>query len=244
MYVLVDYDNLLPYQQDRGLAQLAEWASGFIADHVDRAERRVRIRLYGGWFEDQMLSKRAQTLSLEMQQAFPRIIRIPGDEEGAYWTASGELALGLLAEEGQGVQLPWTYRTRSTVRGLKVRPEIMEACQHADCRLRIIADFLETGRCPRSACDVRMSDFLYRSEQKLVDTMLSVDMLHATESGSPHVCVVSSDDDLWPAVRAVVAKRGLVLHAHTKDPGRSVGRYGTGLGGFYLQKVLWPNGGK
>src|SRR4051794_1466349 len=69
MRVLVDYDNVPIQIRRQGLLNLAdkvfEVVRPFLLDDI-----RLDIRLYGGWYEEDKLTRRAQDLAVELG-AFP-----------------------------------------------------------------------------------------------------------------------------------------------------------------------------
>jgi len=75
-----------------------------------------------------------------------------------------------------------------------------------------------------------------RSEQKLVDTMLTADMIYLAQAGVKDVCLVSSDDDLWVGIRTAILLGANVTQIHTM-PGRDLAAfYARGVGPGYTQK--------
>ena len=53
---------------------------------------------------------------------------------------------------------------------------------------------------------------LVRDEQKLVDSMLVVDLVHFSETVTEPLVVVSADDDLWPGIRFALLRGASVIH--------------------------------
>jgi uncharacterized LabA/DUF88 family protein len=62
---------------------------------------------------------------------------------------------------------------------------------------------------------VLAEQLIYKSEQKLVDTMLAADLIYLCLQRDRKVAVVSSDDDMWPAIKTVLNLGMTVLHVHT-----------------------------
>lgn len=74
-----------------------------------------------------------------------------------------------------------------------------------------------------------------RSEQKLVDTMLSADLM-CTATQSPGVAiVVTNDDDLWPAIHTSVRLGTVVHHVHPVAGRRTPTPYASTLSANYFQ---------
>lgn len=56
---------------------------------------------------------------------------------------------------------------------------------------------------------------LERQRQKLVDTMLAVDLLYLGTVSDEPIAIVTSDDDLMPPIIQAVYNGAKVLHLHT-----------------------------
>ena len=56
------------------------------------------------------------------------------------------------------------------------------------------------------------SALLQRAEQKLVDLMIVIDLVHLAETTSEPLVVVSADNDLWPGIRFVSLRGAHVVH--------------------------------
>jgi uncharacterized LabA/DUF88 family protein len=79
---------------------------------------------------------------------------------------------------------------------------------------------------------------LIKREQKLVDVMLACDLLHLVETRpSEFVVIVTSDQDLWPAIRQVFEKTTLVIHIHTKRQQTPL-YYSRSIGTRYTELML------
>jgi hypothetical protein len=59
------------------------------------------------------------------------------------------------------------------------------------------------------------SALISTTEQKLVDSMLTADLIHLAHSGEQFVAIVSSDDDMWPGIITAVHAGAHVLHVQT-----------------------------
>ena len=93
MTVFIDYDNVFSSDRRLGLALLTE----MVLETAEKAgyppEPRTRVRLYGGWYEGPILSKRAQHLSAELASSFPFVYRHRSGSGAC--SVSAELALSL-----------------------------------------------------------------------------------------------------------------------------------------------------
>jgi uncharacterized LabA/DUF88 family protein len=75
------------------------------------------------------------------------------------------------------------------------------------------------SECPEPSCSVAPDAVLQRAEQKLVDTMLTADLIHLSQQGDD-IFVVSTDDDMWPGIRSALNTGCRVYHLHPRR-GRS-----------------------
>ena len=48
--------------------------------------------------------------------------------------------------------------------------------------------------------------------QKLVDTMLTADLIQVSRPAATHIAVVTSDDDLWPGIYTALSQGATVHH--------------------------------
>lgn len=214
MIVLIDYDNLrlgrrgLQYFVTRLLDGVgARWCLG---------ERSVRCRLYGGWFDGDRLSKGAERLAQEMQTEFPQRMRISDGSRVARMRVTMEFASSLI---GDTVSLTHTYRRRSLPAGLTcANPPFRECAHPAACAVGGLAPFFNDSECPHPRCEVTPRKILRRSEQKLVDSMLVVDLVRLGQTASELIVLVSSDDDMWPGLRAALLHNARVLHVSARMP--------------------------
>ena len=237
LILLVDWDNLDGAYAQRGLLWVAERALVAAINAGASPPSNAQLRLYGGWFDENRLSRRAQDLSAQAQRDFPRAIGLaPGDPP---ILTKVELAYSLAATPSH--ILFKTYRLRSDApSNLAFRTWPPTHCGNATgCALTPTASFLQTGQCPRNGCSVRLLGALSRPEQKLVDTMLVADMIHyAMQSPQPEIVVVTSDDDVIPGICAAVHVGARVIQLHTRPDRKTDPRYIRPLGTKFLQSSL------
>jgi uncharacterized LabA/DUF88 family protein len=230
----VDYDNVLLSQRRNGLEYVVDRAIRALGLPLLSSVKRVHVRLYGGWYLGSALTRAAQTIVADALAKFPQIIRLVGASGVHSVLVSVDLAYSLAIDPG--VHLWHTFRERGAPQGLRSKTPRAIGCAEANCPLTVVHDFVMNDRCPLSACGVTPEDLLYRSEQKLVDTMLSVDLIHYSAQRSDMIGVVSSDDDIWPAINTALLQGKELIHLHTR-PGRSVPYY-RGAGAKYLQRHM------
>ena len=212
MIALVDYDNLRAGR--RGLDSVMRQILDAVGMRRSRGERAMRCRLYGGWFEGRWPSKRAQRLGAAIDARFP--CRIPMSDSGATVTVrvTMELARSLV---GDRIDFTHTYRRRSLPPNLLCAPAPFEACARpSQCAIAGFAPFVRDAECPVPGCDVAPAAVLTREEQKLVDSMMVVDLVRLAQTTSESLILVSSDDDMWPGIRAALLHGAHVLHVRAR----------------------------
>jgi uncharacterized LabA/DUF88 family protein len=84
---------------------------------------------------------------------------------------------------------------------------------------------------------MRTPDLLRKAGQKLVDTMMTADIIHLAANGSTDICVISSDDDLWPGIKSALLLGRRVVHLRTHDRA-SAARYARDAGPNYTELML------
>ena len=228
MFVLVDYDNIQAQIREKGVFDVVDILFNSIASAVLVKERRLVFRLYGGWYEGDSLSPRAQKITSELQNQFPRVII---DNSGSGYFVNVELAYSLACDPER--HLFYTYRRKSAPRGLRVSGPNSCIKGNSDCCIRGLNKFIEKGKCPEQGCEESVQNRLWRSEQKMVDTMLSADLITfcAREEGH-QVCVVTSDDDLWPPLRTSLMFSENVYHLQAMLGVNIPDHYSSGVNGL------------
>jgi hypothetical protein len=211
MLLLVDHDNLSPALRARGAVFLSEHVLQMLGLDRLRSTSHVTIRLYGGWYEDRRLTSRAQVLAAELA-TFPRIVNLvsPSRESHAI-TVRVELAYSMLAEPARN--LMYTVRVdRGLPASLRCAAPRDRGCRASQCPLAAVQEFFTAAQCPEDGCFVTPNMLFSQAQQKLVDTLLAVDLVHAAQRGDPVVSLLTSDDDVWPAIRSAMLLGSRVLH--------------------------------
>lgn len=211
--VFIDYDNLTDAQQNNGILDVATRALMQIP--IDRDVTRIKcsVRVYGGWYEDTQMTRKAQDVSSILQQDFPSVIRLSSTSGNSVWvTINGELALATLEEPGH--HLFDTFRRKGKPRNIRVKTESDVSCSDSECVRPLIKKLLRTGHCPKQGCST--TNIVFRIEQKLVDTMLTCDLIHASSEGHTKIILVSGDDDFLPPIRSVLLRGTSVARFHPK----------------------------
>lgn len=211
--VCVDYDNLSQLQKSSGIFGVVQktlsQASELFTENVGKCE----IRLYGGWYEGDSLSLLSQKLSVEIQREFPAVIRvIKENDQIVVIRATAELALSLLEEPSH--QLFNTYRRKGRPNNIRVETPASIGCSSPDCLLPIVKKLLQKGKCPSEGCLSGNIPLVYRHEQKLVDTMLTCDLIYLAGQGCDFLFIVSADDDFLPPIRTLMLRGAKIIRVH------------------------------
>lgn len=194
-----------------------------------RQTDRVNIRLYGGWYEEKFLTQLAQRIQSEISTNFPAPVQI----KSAKVVVTVDLARSLITSPKH--DLLHTYRTRNFPRNIRCSEPPYDGCKNREtCPVDTISDFVNRNKCIIKECNVRPKQIFLRPTQKLVDSMIVADII-SLASRNYACAVVSSDDDIWPGIRAAVEFGSPVYHLQSK-PNRTTPTYYTeGVPENYLQ---------
>lgn len=228
--LLVDYDNLDYKIKSQSLVYLADKLLHKFSPFEIR-QKNVTIRLYGGWYESEKITRKAQNLSVEIAKDFPRIVLLSDNKTNVIVTI--ELALSLKAIPQTA--LFNTYRRNGFPSGLQAQDPMTKGCSNANCPVVHVYEFFQKGKC--SSCNaIRPENIIFRQEQKLVDTMLTSDMISLGQT-EREFSIVSSDDDFWPGILTAATGGAKVYHVHTRQR-RTPGHYTKTPLQNYFQKNL------
>ncbi len=237
MIILVDYNNVLEIDRRRGITYVIDRIISALDPALLRPYRRISFRLYDGWYEKQSLTRHAQVLSAEVQAHFPAKKTLT-DKAGQFPVlVNVELAYSLRCDPA--VHMWHTYRPRSTIGDLTCHQPQSVGCTSPSCVLAPIQRLFATGKCPEPGCTVTVDHIVSRSVQKLVDVMIFADMFFSLLNAHAELAVVSSDDDLLPAIRMLLSRKMRIFHIHTR-PSRTTHKFYTqGIGPDYVQLNLY-----
>ena len=236
MEILVDYNNVLEVDRRRGIVYLVEKLLGTIGPSRFGSRSRASIRLYDGWYELQSLTRTAQETSADVQANSPRTVQLQSQGTSKTLIVNVELAYSLMSDPT--VHLWHTFRPKNPQSNITCRQPHEAVCAVVACPLAPMSAFLSTRTCPESSCNLKPADFVVRNEQKLVDTMIASDLFALHLASAPEAVIVSSDDDLLPAIRMLVKCGTSVIHVLTRPPSFSMDLYLHGLDDKYVQLQL------
>lgn len=191
------------------------------------------MRVYGGWYEGPQITRLAQDITVEIQRDFPKIIRLPTGGGGyVVVAANAELAVALLQEPRH--HLFNTFRRKGKPANVRVEEPTVVGCTDPACVLPLMKKLLTTGKCPKPGCGVAVGDLVYRHEQKIVNTMLSCDLIHAAGGAADRIVLVSGDDDFLPPLRTILLRGAAAVRFH---PTRNSQRASFPQGGAQLLEM-------
>lgn len=212
MDVLVDYNNLSRTDLAKGATFVVEKVLTALGHAHLASATRIHVRLYDGWYQGNALTPRAQAVSAQLQADFQRTFTASDGAATVRVVVTAELAFALKIDPGTDIQ--HTYRLRAAPRGLSCADPVAAGCALSPCALATTHQFFSARKCPAPTCAIEPKHLINRGEQKLVDGMLAADLFYLHRQGEARVVVVSSDDDLWPAIRSVLDLGMHVIHVH------------------------------
>ena len=213
LVIFIDYDNLLANHKSSGILDVATKALFQTPLSSQSVRGTCDIRIYGGWYEEQTMTMRAQDLTVEIDNEFPTIIRVPRQSgEVVLLQVTAELAVAMMEEPKY--HLFDTYRKKGIPKNIRVQHPAAVGCTDPACPLPVAKKLLKTGSCSISTCSVTADDLVYRQEQKIVDTMLTCDMVYAPTQDYQHLILISGDDDFLPPLRTVLLRGTQVARFH------------------------------
>lgn len=213
MDVLVDYNNILQHERKRGIVYVVDKIVSTLGLNRLAGDRRLAIRLYGGWYEKQIPTRAAQQISADILASYPTTMILKESHATARILIHVELAYSIRIDPAR--HLWHTYRPKGLPHGLECRLPSSAGCSSPGCPLRGMYEFFRNNKCPQSTCSIKPRDLIHRKEQKLVDTMLAADVFYNIHTGADRLVVVSSDDDVWPLINTALQCGLKVFHVHT-----------------------------
>jgi hypothetical protein len=239
MQVLVDYDNIPQLIRRNGPRYVADRLCSALWQRAKSAvlqDRRIELRLYGGWYAGNSLSSAGQRLSADIQSDFPLVLKPDPTDPTVSMTVAAFLAHSLVSLPRH--TLFSTFRTRPGLEKVICTHPSKFGCREPLCPLIAVFDYFDTDSCSHPGCQVKAGLLVNRrGEQKLVDTMLVADLIYLSHNREPYVVVVTSDDDVWPGIIVGMQLGTHVIHVRTKYDGRP-SSYLAGVPGKYSGVTL------
>ncbi|MGA3013042.1 MAG: hypothetical protein ABSD71_03290 [Bacteroidales bacterium] len=203
--VLIDFDNY--FKKD-----INDYNENEIEFHLDKLIQQVlkktpeiqniSLRLYGGWFEGEHLSKKASTA----MQLFSNITIFP-----IHLKYQNRLIHGDIEFVTELIQIPrfkWyhTFKERAGTPHIRINKEHLGVvCENSKdiCPVFILSRFTKskTRFCKVSGCTTIQKDVFFIKEQKMVDTLIACDIINLFENQEiQSLFLISEDLDHLPAV--------------------------------------------
>lgn len=236
MEILIDYNNLTRPDLGKGPKFIVDKVLAALGHRHLENTSRANIRLYDGWYQEHHLTQRAQNVSTAIMANFPGVHTINHGSATKKLMVNVEMAYSLKIDPGTDI---WhTYRMRNSPRGLSCGDPAKAGCTMTPCLLLNTYLFFKENRCPQTACAIEPKHMINRGEQKLIDGMLAADLYYLHLQKEPHVVVVSSDDDMWPAIRTVLDLGMHVIQVHPLKGHRVPAYYPRGRAPKYTELDL------
>ena len=199
--ILVDFDNVF-YGDDLSLGTVQYRLKQFVDEslaYCPEAES-IHIRLYGGWKCNSNFTQRADTVRGYMERINSELFPLIKDKRRIFGNVS-------IVTSQYNLDIEWddTLQEKHGRHFLKVKTEAGKVC-HQDtlkCPVHLIANATrgEEALCPIDGCQQIDVNQLIRMEQKMVDSMMTCDILEYVQEEDCHLIEVVSDDvDLHPAM--------------------------------------------
>lgn len=209
--ILIDYDNLSGVQKSSGLLDIVTRVLMQLPTNISVHRGSCEVRVYGGWYEASTMTQIAQDLSVSIQNDFPAIIRVPTGL-GLALTVSAELAMAMTEEPSHHIFN--TFRKKGKPNNVRVLTPNDVGCASSQCALGLAKRLIRTGKCPVAGCNIPNNDLVYRSEQKIVDTMLTCDLLYFSMQNYDYIMLISGDDDFLPPIRTALIRGSTIFRIH------------------------------
>ena len=235
MYALIDYNNLPAYIRRKGFRYIAELIVDAAGDHLSEV-RAITIRLYDGWYRGTQPTRHADRIRLSIDQQPSFVTTQSCTPISRRFLVRIEQAVAVLDEPTRC--LIHTFRPDRSPGGIRLRNAADLGCRSTSCPVEMVAGFMNRNVCPMPECSIQCESLLSRDEQKLIDTMICVDLIHLAATENKTAVVLSSDDDLIPAIRYACRRDLFVLHIGTHPGRRLRPEYVDGLTGNYSYTTL------
>ena len=204
---LIDFDNwftkrdLNHYTNEEIQFEFTEIINSSIDINTLENSDYVELRLYSGWYQEEVLSQKASILNNNLPQIklFPII------------NSKNNIIRGRLELVDTLAQVP-NYQWRNTLKEKKgisyIRinnDKLNETCagNRENCPPQILKRITKKKQheCKVDGCNSINEDLFIKTEQKMVDTMIACDLIsYSMEEDISKVVIVSDDIDHFPAL--------------------------------------------
>jgi hypothetical protein len=210
-HALIDYYNLPYILVSGGVLSLAR-SIDFLITSALKTAGDINIRLYGGWYNENGLSKDGTLITQEIGEYFPFSL---ADDVNTMRYLRCEIASSIL--DSREYIFPATLRKHHGLDLLSVDHH-PEGCKNPlDCPIHTVIAWSRKKKCPIPGCSVRTPEAFICNRQKLVDSMICCDLINiANSEPDSNLFLVSDDDDFIPALISAGNRGSTVWHVRTK----------------------------
>lgn len=193
--ILFDFDNMKEFNERVTLEQLAVTVAN---NEIIKPRKysRILIKLYGGWYQDNLPTRLMQQLQ---SQNKPFYFKEDGDHLIINITFANSL------ESRNTVSIFNTYRLSPFNKTLS---HALNGGQHY-CQIKNAIEIINSRDCSNLDCKQSPSTIKVY-EQKIVDSMLVADLIYLSINSPDDICLVSSDDDMIPGLITAATIRDLL----------------------------------
>ena len=198
---IVDFDN---YLEDHDIlnseTEFNQKINEILSKMVDESTSYCLVRFYGGWYMDGTLSR----IGSLIQQRIATNRIFPLNKGGKNYHGQIELASSISILEGFTFEN--TYRIKNGLPNIRLDKQHLNShCSNSNdsCPARILDKFTrrKDKECATNHCTVINQDAYKYSDQKMVDTMMALDIVDYGQNQNVNKIVLFSDDtDLVPSV--------------------------------------------
>lgn len=203
--IIVDFDNFFNKPIELYTSEAIEYElKQIVALIIEKNEEleEIIIRLYGGWYKDEILTHRASIL----QQSLANINLLPyiNPQKMRKVTGKIEIATSLFYLP----DLVWknTYKEKNGIPRLRIKDDLLnEICESNSslCPPKILNKFTKdkSKACSVNECSIVHKEIFKGMEQKMVDTMMVCDIISfSDEDLVTEVIILSNDTDIIPSI--------------------------------------------
>lgn len=199
---IVDFDNILGDFFDFNNKEALIHAINYILKitYENCGTSNYLIRLYSGWMTNNQYTQKASVIlqTLGSEKFFPVVI----DKK----IIQGEIELVNSLNSIDSLVWGDTYVRRKGLPRLRIERETLNSyCsqEKPNCPAQLLEKFSKTRnkKCFVEGCDVINSEAFITGAQKMVDTMMTIDIVdYSSKQSVKKICVFSDDTDLLPPI--------------------------------------------
>lgn len=241
--ILVDFDNFYTnIAEEDEMLWLSHEVNAMISGalHLNQSSRRILIRIYGGWLENRLWTRRGSRL----QKALFSTVTFPMPHPNVNGLLRGEITLATRLLQLPDIEWGHTLRSKAGPPRLRLAGSLPpEGCttERITCPVKALQHFTrKKGKvCAVEGCHITNDEAFMVVEQKMVDTMMTCDLLAlCQEPNVDAIMILSNDTDLLPPLftGAVTSRKSLQL---VNTRGQHETPYSEALRGIGVDLKVW-----